>query len=141
MIPNAIDFIDSICRILPSHPGSTALLTSLVQSIIQSTNSVLSQFLPQLLQLCSRAAVEKSIDPCFMLRRLDLLLRTTDVCSKGDWGLGMALLDCCAALLGTHPTELLLRPLGNLLYVVYSAYNDLDVRDTGNNIMIKGRAA
>lgn len=133
LIPHSIDYINALCRLLPQHPSGLTLLASLSASLMRLNVSVLKASLPNLLQLFTRTALEPSLDPTLLLQRLDAVLRNTDVCEQGDWMLGMALMDACASLMSCHLSSILLQPLGNLLLLVLSCYNDLDVRDAGMN--------
>jgi hypothetical protein len=132
LVPPALDFVAAISRSSLKDQGSL-LLAKLGASVMNLHVSVLRVNLPHVLLVFSRIAGEASLDPAPALRRLDLLLRTTDVCERGDWAVGMALVDACGTLLARHNAQPLVRPLGELLLLVETSYSDLDVRDAGKN--------
>ncbi len=136
LIPNTIDFINSLYRTQSSSNAGLFMLSSLMTLLQQINMSSLTAFATQIVQLFHRISVEPSLDPTCFLRRIEALLKGSDICRKGDWALGMALLDACSALLASHDTQKLLRPLGSVLFILYSSHGDLDVRDSGMPLII-----
>ncbi|XP_077863925.1 uncharacterized protein LOC144348410 [Saccoglossus kowalevskii] len=60
---------------------------------------------------------------------LQQLLTCSDLCTEGSWSLGNSILGVCRNVLRFHNTDNVFQELGNLLHLLFTKYNDIDIRD------------
>eukprot|EP00041_Stephanoeca_diplocostata_P002355 m.25996 g.25996 ORF g.25996 m.25996 type:complete len:1136 (+) comp13232_c0_seq1:236-3643(+) len=106
-----------------------SLLRRLQDAMISASDDAILQDFSHYLALLTALAQETAINPATYLFRLHELLRSSWVCPKGDWEMGTAVLQVCRRLMLHQPTAVILKSLGDTLHLVWSSYNDIDVRD------------
>mmetsp|Transcript_4841 Transcript_4841/g.14550 ORF Transcript_4841/g.14550 Transcript_4841/m.14550 type:complete len:603 (-) Transcript_4841:22-1830(-) len=135
-IPSVIGLGQCVHAVAPDcetlHDGRSlhfAILEQLRQAMLHLSDAQLLASFDDYLFLLGALAAEPSIDPSTYLHRLHELLRASNVCTEGDWEFGMALLQFSRKLMLGQPTTAILESLGSLLSVLWTSFNDLDIRD------------
>eukprot|EP00051_Salpingoeca_urceolata_P006569 m.86803 g.86803 ORF g.86803 m.86803 type:complete len:1080 (+) comp14888_c0_seq1:58-3297(+) len=128
-LTNTVDLAEAVLRHAPGSDFLQNILATLVRAIVRKSTKSIVAGLMHFLVLFERAGREKLISPTTYLVRLYDVLRVSDVCKQGRWAVGDAILGVCRTLLCHQPTPVILKPLGDLLYLLWTSFNDIDIRD------------
>ncbi|XP_077998184.1 AP-5 complex subunit beta-1-like isoform X1 [Glandiceps talaboti] len=124
-----IDFLESIREFHPDSSFSVDVLRALTDQSICTPISAILEDLGHYLLILERAAEEKEITQNSVLIFLQQLLVSSDLCSNDGWSLGNSLLSVCRNVLKYHNTDLVFRELGDLLFLLLTKYDDIDIRE------------
>ncbi|XP_075047150.1 AP-5 complex subunit beta-1 [Mixophyes fleayi] len=81
------------------------------------------------LKVLSRVAQEKTIPQTSTVVFLRRVVFHSDLCQKGDWGLGNALLSVCKHVLQHERLDVVFMDLANLLQYLMHHFEDIDIKD------------
>ncbi|XP_070541042.1 AP-5 complex subunit beta-1-like isoform X2 [Ptychodera flava] len=124
-----IDFLESIREFQPESSFPVDLLRALTEQTVSTQMASILGNLQHYLMILERAAQEKDIKPNTILLFLQQLLVCSDLCNEGSWTVGNSILGVCKHILQCHNTDLVFRELGDLLFLLFTKYNEVDIRD------------
>ncbi|XP_013380861.2 AP-5 complex subunit beta-1 [Lingula anatina] len=127
--PHLIDFL-ACCR--ETHPESSlplAVLSALSNHIVSLPETQVMENLLYNLQVLERAAQEPGIAPKPIVEFCISLLKTTTLCVEGNWRKGNGLLAVCRSILQYHNTNPVHVEFGDLLYLIFTFFEEVDIRD------------
>lgn len=131
----ALDLGKSIYKLMPDQaihndlPFLFALLEELQSTMLSNTDTEIMLYFRHYLVLLKSLASESGINPSTYMARLHEFLRSSSFCTDGKWEQGMEILEVCRVLMLSQPTKTIIKPLGDLLSLLWTSYEDIDVRD------------
>ncbi|XP_072025414.1 AP-5 complex subunit beta-1-like [Amphiura filiformis] len=127
--PHTINFIECVRKVTPDSKFPVEFLQELTTNLMMLQPSGIHDDLEFNLMILERAAQETQISPKASLQYLHTLLHSTSLGSEGNWLLGNAILSVCHSIMRFHDTDDIFKELGDLLFVMFTDYQDLDIRD------------
>ncbi|XP_072281791.1 AP-5 complex subunit beta-1 [Pyxicephalus adspersus] len=125
-----INLINETKILLEFQPWSVSLSKGLQSYIVNlPVESSTVKFLPWHLKILSRVAQETNIPQTSTVLFLRRLVFQSDLCQKGDWGLGNALLSVCKHILQHEHLNVVFMHLADLLQHLMHRFEDIDIRD------------
>ena len=134
-IVNSIHLSECISQTLPDdsirdgRSFQLLLLEEFKDALVASTDKDFLHSLDHYVWLLDRLAKEKTIYPGRYLVRLHLLLKRSPLCATGDWVVGTSILKVCRTLIYSQSAPVILRPLGDVLRLLWMTFADIDIRD------------
>eukprot|EP00039_Didymoeca_costata_P030288 m.28803 g.28803 ORF g.28803 m.28803 type:complete len:944 (+) comp8035_c0_seq3:264-3095(+) len=126
---------ESIHRLYPddkSHKGRTFLIALLERAKNNLADMSDIEWLNNFshnMYLVDRLGSEAALQPNAYLLRFLRLLRTSRLCVEGNWNTGSTILKACRTLISFQPTAVILKPLGDILRLLWVSFGDIDIRD------------
>ncbi|XP_071948645.1 AP-5 complex subunit beta-1-like [Antedon mediterranea] len=127
--PHTINFLHCVHQHVPQSDFPVKLLKATAEEIVEMDKAVIVKNLNNYLLLMERISAEVDINPKPILCFLHWLLKNSNLCTEGNWLLGNNILGVCNSCMHCHNTTDIFTDLGNLLYVMLTEFNQLDVRD------------
>nr|F6S215.1 RecName: Full=AP-5 complex subunit beta-1; AltName: Full=Adaptor-related protein complex 5 beta subunit; Short=Beta5 [Xenopus tropicalis] len=130
LAPNFINLINQTQILLEFHVWPVTLSKALQKEIVNlPTDKWTMKNLGWHLKILSRVAQENSISQSSTALFLRRVVFCSDLCSKGDWRTGNALLSVCKHVLQHQKLSAIFVHLADLLQYLMHRFEDIDVQD------------
>ncbi|XP_077314057.1 AP-5 complex subunit beta-1 [Lithobates pipiens] len=125
-----INLINQTQILLEFQPWPGSLAKGLQRHIVSlPMESSTMKFLRYHLKVLCRVAQENTISQTSTVLFLRRLVFQSDLCQKGDWGLGNALLSVCKQILQHEHLNMVFMHLADLLQHLMHHFEDIDIQD------------
>ncbi|KAG8434306.1 hypothetical protein GDO86_012620 [Hymenochirus boettgeri] len=130
LAPYIINLINQTQILLEVHAWPTSLSKALQNEIVNlPTEKSTEKSLGWHLKILSRVAQENTISQRSTVLFLSRMVFHSDLCSKGEWRTGNALLSVCKHILQHHQLDTLFVNLADLLQYLMHYFEDIDIQD------------
>ncbi|XP_056400800.1 AP-5 complex subunit beta-1 [Hyla sarda] len=130
LAPYFINLIHQTQTLLEFQAWPVSLSKALQRQIVElPLDRVTLKNLPWHLKVLARVAQENTIPQTCTVTFLRRMVSHSDLCLKGDWGLGNALLSVCKQVLQHEHLNKVFMPLADLLQYLMHHYGDIDIQD------------
>ncbi|XP_018408120.1 PREDICTED: AP-5 complex subunit beta-1 [Nanorana parkeri] len=125
-----INLINQTQILLEFQPWQVSLCKGLQRHIVNlPVGRTTMKCLQWHLKVLSRVAQEKTIPQTSTVLFLRRLVFQSDLCQKGDWGMGNALLSVCKHILQHEHLKVVFMHLADLLQHLMHRFEDIDIQD------------
>ncbi|XP_053546544.1 AP-5 complex subunit beta-1 [Bombina bombina] len=130
LAPYFINLINQMQNLLEFHTWPVSLLKALQKQIVDLTVDKHNMtFLEWHLKILSRVAQENIITQKSTVLFLKRVVLHSDICQKGDWRTGNAILSVCKHVLQHQHLNSVFMDVANLLQYLVHRFEDIDIQD------------
>ncbi|XP_068096661.1 AP-5 complex subunit beta-1 [Hyperolius riggenbachi] len=130
LAPYFINLVNQTQKLLEIQAWPVSLSKALQRHIVSlPVSSLTSKFLRWHLKILTRVAQENSISQTSTVLFLRRVVFNSDLCQKGNWGLGNALLSVCKHILQHEHFNMVFMQLADLLHHLMRHFEDIDIQD------------
>ncbi|XP_069803282.1 AP-5 complex subunit beta-1 [Dendropsophus ebraccatus] len=130
LAPYFINLIHQTQTLLEFQAWPVSLSKALQRQIVELPVNLLTlKNLPWHLKVLAKVAQENTIPQTCTIMFLRRMVSHSDLCLKGDWGLGNALLSVCKHILQHEHLHKVFMPLADLLQYLMHQFADIDIQD------------
>ncbi|XP_059807786.1 AP-5 complex subunit beta-1 isoform X1 [Hypanus sabinus] len=130
LAPHMINLLDSTQNLLEDCKWSVSLAGALQKLVVELPfQHLTSSNLMWHLKILARVAKESTIAQKATIQFLLSAIQSSDLCERGDWRMGNAILSVCRNILHCQNLEPTFRALADLLQHIHLWFQDIDIQD------------